>query len=295
MGTARPRTMPQGTKLSNEWIPAGHLHIDPTYERPLSEPRIRKIIAEFDPDLIGTLLVSKRDDGLYYLIDGEHRKEAVVRSWGPHEKLPCLVYHGLTLQEEAHIFAGVNRGRTKPRPLDLHRADVVAEEPIALDIERILHLHSLTFGTYNSPNVIGAVSAVRRVYQLGGADVLDAALGLLVESQCAGEESLPAELISGLGMLIARYGHRVDRARMKNTLVAVIPRRIVAAARGLKADISVNKITLAGTVCSLLLDQYNKQRRGGHRIQWQEPINGKAWWKPIDGPQDDEPEPGEQP
>src|SRR5258708_7808516 len=64
------------------------------YARPLREPRVKKLVAEFDPLGVGVLYLSMRDDGSYWIIDGQHRAEAARRVGLP--GLDAYVYIDLT-------------------------------------------------------------------------------------------------------------------------------------------------------------------------------------------------------
>lgn len=282
MGTVRPHTMPEGGKISLEWLRAGDLHVDPIYERPCNEPKVVKIMAAFDPDAIGVLEVSRRDDDSLWIMDGQHRHQAILREWGPAEKLPCNVHHGLTIQDEARIYGTLNRDRTKPNPLNLHRAAVASGEPVAVDVDRIAHRHGyrVTYGP--GPGNVQAVGAMYDVYRKGSPQILDAALSLI---RSAGwDESPPAEMIVGVALLVARHGNRIDSARFRKMLQDLVPRQVLAQARVLKSEVQSERTTLGTTVAQILLNRYNRGRRSG-RIDWAEGKGGQSFWRSVDGPE----------
>lgn len=51
-------------------LPVRDIEIDPEAQRTLNERRAQNIASEFVHEAIGTLIVSKRPDGRYFLIDG---------------------------------------------------------------------------------------------------------------------------------------------------------------------------------------------------------------------------------
>lgn len=54
------------------FLPTGHLRIDPSYQRDVNEPRIKRMAAAWDDRRADTLTVSARD-GSFYVLDGQHR------------------------------------------------------------------------------------------------------------------------------------------------------------------------------------------------------------------------------
>ena len=57
-------------------IKMSDLRVSPRSQRELNENRVKKILDSLDIDRLGTLTVSHRD-GLYWIIDGQHRFHAL--------------------------------------------------------------------------------------------------------------------------------------------------------------------------------------------------------------------------
>src|SRR5690242_16192920 len=106
---ANERLPQSNTHTTDEWLRADELVIDPMMgERKYNARRAKRIAQTIDPDALGVLYVSKRRDGTYVVIDGQHRRGAFIElGWGD-QKMPCHVYHGLTLADEARLFAEFN-------------------------------------------------------------------------------------------------------------------------------------------------------------------------------------------
>jgi hypothetical protein len=93
-----------------EALPAHLLFADPTYQRDLDTRRAVEMAGTFDRRLLGVLDVSRRDDGRYAILDGQHRHATVV-AVTPLAHVVCNVYEGLTVEDEARLFHELNQKR----------------------------------------------------------------------------------------------------------------------------------------------------------------------------------------
>ena len=86
-----------------EQISLEDLSVDLFYQRHFREERVRQLVAEFNPDAVGIITVSRRANGDNMVIDGGHRVEVCKRiaDW---EWMPALVIHNLSVAKEAYLF-----------------------------------------------------------------------------------------------------------------------------------------------------------------------------------------------
>lgn len=70
--------------------------VDGRYQRPVEEKRVARIVDNFDPRQIGALELSKRKNGTYGIIDGQHRLLA-LKAVG-RKKVQALVHEDLTVK-----------------------------------------------------------------------------------------------------------------------------------------------------------------------------------------------------
>lgn len=92
------------------WIPLGKMRVSALAQRELNESRVEHIAAAMDLEQIGTPTVNERD-GHFYVIDGQHRVEALRRWLGDDcegQQIQCWSYVGLTEEEEAEKFLKLN-------------------------------------------------------------------------------------------------------------------------------------------------------------------------------------------
>lgn len=269
------------------WIRADRLTIDPDYQRPLNQRKVRQIARDFDPDAFGVLYVSRRADSTHVIIDGQQRHAAVLQmGWGD-QRIPAQVFTGLSLQHEAALFRRYNELRTKPRPLDLHRAAVVARDKRALALEKVLSDHGLRFVRGGNPSHgnVQSVTALQQIYDNAGLRVLEQAISVSLKAWGAGHEALTGEILTAIAIILARHGGDVDDSRLVRVLSKLDPSGLVRKARVLKADLGATGGSGAGTpraagvVAALIIRQYNVRLKLMDQITWDAEATGTKFWK----------------
>src|SRR6187549_648827 len=64
------------------WLRVDRLTVDPAvgggYQRALNPRKVKAIAKELDPDALGVLTVSRREDGSLVIIDGQQRQGALM-------------------------------------------------------------------------------------------------------------------------------------------------------------------------------------------------------------------------
>lgn len=166
MGTVQAPSANLGDYGEEALIGTGVLRVDTSYQRPQNELRVRQM-TPFNPSLFGRLTVNQRADGSWWVVDGQHRLAAAIR--GGQTSVPCTVYRGWSVKDEAWVYGFRNRTQMKPSQYDLHKASVLFGDPIALDLEKIVAEIGGAIGPRNSPAVgtrghIGCVESLRRIY-----------------------------------------------------------------------------------------------------------------------------------
>jgi hypothetical protein len=212
-----------GRRFEVTTLPASLLDVDPDVQRMLNENRVRKLADSFDESALGIFTVSARESldpakntisHRYVVLDGQTRLAALRRFAGTGDTtLPvvCQVYYGLTRQQEAETFLSHN-DRAAVRAIDKFRLAIVAREPWALDLDRMVKEHGFEIGRGARPSHrFTAVAAARRIMSLtDGPDALNRAFDLLVRAWGHRRNSASAEAIDGIGLLYQRHGAAVD-------------------------------------------------------------------------------------
>lgn len=123
-----------------ELVPVGELYLDHSYQREIraaGRNNIRQIVAGFDWRHYQPLLVSRKEDGGYTVIDGQHR--ALAACLHPQiAHVPCSIVDA-DFQEQAKVFLEVNTQVVKMQPLEMFWAEYHAQRQWALDAVEIIH------------------------------------------------------------------------------------------------------------------------------------------------------------
>ena len=198
-----------------QWVPLDRMRVNPLAQRDLRPARVSRLAACFDLEQMGAPTVSARG-GWYYLIDGQHRIEALKQWLGTWvgQEVQCWTYEGLTEAQEAELFLTLNDVLAVPA-YARYQVSVQAGRPGEADVDRIVRALGLRIAPGRAGGGICAVATLRRVYGRGGAAVLSKALRIIRDAY--GEAGLDGPVIDGIGLLCQRYDgqlaeqHAVDR------------------------------------------------------------------------------------
>jgi hypothetical protein len=211
-------TKPTGKRIEREahlrWVPLGKMRVNPLAQRDLNQARVDKLAAEMELEQFGNPTVNCRDDW-FYLIDGQHRVEALKKWLGEgqweDQSIQCWVYdadNALSEEEEAEVFLKLNDTLTVAA-FEKFRIAVKSGRPDETDIDRIVRAQGLRISREHNNGAIGAVGTLRKVYRLGPA-VLAQTLGIIRDAY--GDAGLEAGVIEGLGLMCSRYNGELNDA-----------------------------------------------------------------------------------
>ncbi|WP_434795696.1 DUF6551 family protein (plasmid) [Streptomyces albidoflavus] len=122
--------------------------------------RLRKM---WDPFSLLPAIVSLREDGRHYLLDGQHSTDVAVEKEGPDFLRDCMVYEGLSAEQEAKLFLAANRDRKAVKPFDIFRVSITAGDPRNTRILEEVESRNLGISGSTSANKIGAVQALTAI------------------------------------------------------------------------------------------------------------------------------------
>lgn len=249
------------------WVPIAEMRVSPKSQRKFTKAHAEEYAADFDLEALGFPVVSMRD-GHYWIVDGQHRVEALrMIGWGD-QSIQCEVYEGLTEADEAELF--LRRDERKAiRPFDKFRIAIEAGRPVETDIQRTVMGRGLKISTDGSDKSIAAITALRKVYTLGGPAILRRDLQLLQEGFAGDPNAFKSELIQGIGRVCQRYNGQLDDAHAVERLGALqgSAMALVRKANSYKEKTGRPK---DDCVAAAFIDTYNSGR-GGKKLD--------PWWK----------------
>ena len=84
--------------MYSQKLSVNKLKTDMSYQSPVKDAQVKKIVKDFDPQKLHTIVVNRRDDMNFYIIDGQHRVEALKELSIP--LVEATVHEGLTIQQD---------------------------------------------------------------------------------------------------------------------------------------------------------------------------------------------------
>ena len=136
-------------KIKSEWIPIDKLVVDDNYQRgEVSKKNTIYMATNFDWDLFGAILVAKRNDGKYAVIDGQQRLLAIKYRneylMGFISKVPAIISHSADAKDEADKFLKINNQRRAVTWVDKYKAALYAGHTTETEIDAFLKANGLS-------------------------------------------------------------------------------------------------------------------------------------------------------
>jgi hypothetical protein len=214
--TERLPDVPSEWPYRFEVLEVSKLIVDESYQRPLTS-FVTRIEKNFDPALVGTIVVSERKNSVFAVVDGWTRKTGAERR-GVTE-LPCIVYTGLSPQQEAALFSKLQKERRGIASYHRFRAAVAAGEDEAVQIQRLARECGYEIGT-NSKAQISAVAGLESVYRRAPT-LLERVL--VIYKEAWKEQYMPGgDMLKGLGYFLER-NTGADDEKLARRLSVVTP------------------------------------------------------------------------
>lgn len=144
------------------------LYIDESYQRSLQN-HVKIIARDWNPTKCDPLKINFREDGNFYVWDGQHRLEA-ARLRGI-KYLLCDIMVGLTQEQEAELFGCQGVGIKKPDPYDIFKANVCAGEETDTAIKDMCDDYDLQVNRNNKKaGNLSCLTLARKIFEKGVED-----------------------------------------------------------------------------------------------------------------------------
>lgn len=195
------------------------LVIDLSYQRKPNADKVSKIIRNFDPNAIGVLICSIREDGIVAVIDGGHRVAALNAMGLGKTDVRCLVFFDLTIQQEAEMFTTLNDNRTKPKTSDIFKSKVVAGDPDATSINKIIEAFGLKIANNPGMNNVRAIGTLTNIYKREGEDNVVSTFETLISAFDSHSTTFSDSALLAVSKIYSVYG--LDKVNVER-LIAVL-------------------------------------------------------------------------
>lgn len=146
-------------------IDKNKLLIDHEYQRTkISKGRVNELASNWSWMACGCILVVERDDGEWYVFDGQHRVLAALKR-SDIETLPCLVFEATGVDKEAMGFVQVNTNRGNISAAAKYKGLLAANDPVAVAIDAGLKRCGLvvkdSIGSGSASHCVSCMGAIR--------------------------------------------------------------------------------------------------------------------------------------
>jgi hypothetical protein len=244
------------------------LMVDHSVQRPLDGVRVASIAGDFEPESIGVIHVSRRSNGTYHVMDGQHRV-AAMRVLGMDETpVPTHLYEGLSKAAEARMFRRLNNTR-QVQALDRFRVRIQEGDAVACEIADILRSHGWTIAKSGNRGSFFAVSAMEKVFrakETGDPATCDALIRIATAAWGHNSDALRAEIVTGLGIMLRRHPN-LDMDKLTNELSRQEggPLGLISRARQLHG---IRNGRVSDAMAEILVNHYNNRRKINRLPEW---------------------------
>jgi len=198
-------------KPNTMWIEKELLHVPvETYQRQNRDPKLMKQMFEnWDFVKAGVLTVVPNKNGKYDVIDGGTRTLVAQKLNGNVPKLQCMVVDDITVQQQALLFKELCENRRNIGALDKHRAAIIAGEPIAKEVEKIVADAGYCVKLGGQPYQFQAIQCLYRLVK-SDASVANKAFDTCAEIACG--EPIAHQVLVGIFELETRMMEQLRRS-----------------------------------------------------------------------------------
>ena len=217
------------TKKSRKMIHTTRIFSDPDYQRPVDPKRVKRIADHFDPDIANPIKVSYRD-GKYWVFDGQHTMAALIMMNGGEDlAVECIIFEGLTKEEEAHLFAeqfGISKALS---PGEKQKARYIAGDQEIIELHDAIVAQGIKydFSQSKTNNKIVCYSAILNIFQKTNCIEFGELLEIVKRSWDGDADSFRKEILTGMYIFCTTYKGMYDKTTAIKKFAKVSPLKII--------------------------------------------------------------------
>ena len=246
-----------------ERIPLKHIIVG-EYQRDPSSRRVERIVSNFDPAKLGVLVVNQRREGVYAILDGQHRLSALRTLGFPDTN--CLVLTGLSIEQEADYYRKQNENQAALTNYDLYLGGIVAGDPHYLMLKDTLGKFGYKASKHSAPKNVTAIAALNKITKMYGFDVLDQVFAYISAAWDGDSTAARREMLAGMAEFAARFGDKVTPEMFAKRMGMQIPGLLYYEYRrrseGRATYRNAFNPLMRRLCCVVLMEAYNKGLNG---------------------------------
>ena len=223
------------------------------YQRPVAQKDVDKIVREWNGREVTPVVVSFRD-GKFNVVDGQHHIEAMRQKAGGRDVIvPCIIHTGMTYEQEAELYARLDRDKKRLTLRQYTKAVVEAgSDANILEVKRLTEdvgfIWALGEPT-GEPFEIAPIRALINAYQLLGGEAFARMLSLMAGAWQGMPNSLKASMLSGMALFVKTYETELHDRTFIRRMSLVSPDEIIRLGR-IETDVGLR-------FARIILDKYN--------------------------------------
>lgn len=205
-----------------EELTLSEVKVDRSYQRGIVEGQVKKILKNFREYSLGSLIAAEREDGSYWVVDGQQRSEALRRKG--YTTYHFMVFKSNGPQHEAEVFGDVNSKRKSLLKTEQFAADLTAGESESTNIAQVVIDCGFEFGkSAKGWPKLDCVQSLRKIWRKGGEELLTKTLETLKSAWNENKDACKEFLVFGVADFMHRYAELYDHSRFVKILQELDP------------------------------------------------------------------------
>lgn len=255
------RLLAEGYKSKVEFAEVARCFVDrPAYQRPLT-PFTANEIKAWDLNGMGLMILSKRENGSYAIIDGQRRIDVLTRLAVP--SFRAEVFYNLTPREEASLYVLFDSSKPLTAAQRFH-GKIGEGDPIYLSVHELVKQHGMGITGLDVPagSGITSVDGLMNITNWWGLQRLDETLGVIENVWGISDPyNQQREVLLGVAAFLECYHAQIDFQR----LYKILKGSPWTAARQAAKSRGASRGYIYGFLAEEIKDRYNRHL-SAHRL-----------------------------
>lgn len=215
-----------------ERIHSSQIAVD-DYQRALRSQKTKGIAEHFDPYKAKPIRVSKRN-GKYWCWDGQHTFCALLLlNGGKPLYVKCLVFHGLTHEHEARLFAEQDDFVQRVETRDKYKALYLAGDEAVVELKKAVEAHGieLSFRRQREDNTLEISKKLCVLFTKYPKNVFDEMLSLVTQAWNREAESFQTQILAGVHLFCMKYWEQFSHNTAVRKFSGITPTTVLRRGR----------------------------------------------------------------
>lgn len=199
--------------------------IDEEYQRQVDYLRVRKMVANYNPNLVNPIKVSFRNNK-YYCFDGQHTL-SMLKALNENKDLPvqCKVYYGMQEEDEARLFSEQNGLARAVQSNQKLKSLYVAGDVDVIEFKNAVEEVGIKCDFLNNgcDKKLICYSTAFKIYMKNGKKHLQRILRIIIAAWDGSKDALQKEIITGLDVFVKTYEDEFDENYLVKHLMKTSP------------------------------------------------------------------------